>query len=185
MIRRPPTPGPACIHMVVSTSPDSLCSTHYEYQKYQKHKQLPFCSWTLQNGSCFPLSRALPPRMVDGILPFQNDLRNGNKGVAFLQQAFNNPRQCSRSILRRVVKQDDAPRADSGGHPFGDVGSRQVFPIQAVTIPYKGKSLACNGSPMLYYLILPVSTNCNGFTIQAHSPRIFSFILVSHGIIAN
>ena len=34
--------------------------------------------------------RTLPPGMVDGILPFQDDLGNGDEGVSLLQQVLNN-----------------------------------------------------------------------------------------------
>ena len=71
--------------------------------------------------------------MVDGVLPFQDDLRNGDKGVALLQQGLNDPRQSFRRMLRRIVEQHDAPRLDFTRHLLGNIRSRQVFPIQAVT----------------------------------------------------
>jgi hypothetical protein len=37
-------------------------------------------------------SRALPPGMVDGVLPFQDDLRNGDESVPFPDKIFDNKR---------------------------------------------------------------------------------------------
>ena len=87
------------------------------------------------------LCRTLPPGMIDGVLPFQNDFRNRDKGISFLQKILNNSRQRRRGILRRVVEQDDTSRLDFGCHPLGNVRGGQVFPVQAVTIPYKGKPM--------------------------------------------
>ena len=78
------------------------------------------------------LSRALPAGMIDGVLPFQNDLRNGDKGVSLLQQAFNDPRQRLRGVLGSIVEQHNRPGAHLAGHPFGNVGGGEVFPVQAV-----------------------------------------------------
>ena len=72
--------------------------------------------------------------MVDGILPFQNDLRNGNEGIAFLQQVFNDARQRFGSIFRSIVEQNDAARLNFGGYSFRNVGSGEILPVQAVTV---------------------------------------------------
>lgn len=69
----------------------------------------------------FPLRWALPPGVVDGIFPVQDDLRNRYKGVAFLEQILDDPRKSLGSVQRRVVEQDDGPRLYFGGHTLGDL----------------------------------------------------------------
>ena len=99
------------------------------------------------SGQPLPIASAqyslgtLPACMVNGVLPFQDDLGNGDEGIAFLQQMLNNTRQSFGSILRRVVEQDNAAGLHFGSHSLGNVCGRKVFPIQTVTIPYKGKLL--------------------------------------------
>ena len=88
--------------------------------------------------------------MVNGVLPFQNDLRNGDKGVAFLQQIFNNARQRFRGVFRCIVEQDNTPGLDFGGYSLCNFISFQILPVQAVTIPYKGKSLGHNALGLLF-----------------------------------
>ena len=91
------------------------------------------------------LRRTLFPGVVDDVVgaqfTVQKNLRNGDESVAFLQQMLNNTRQSFGSILRRVVEQDNAAGLHFGSHSLGNVCGRKVFPIQTVTIPYKGKLL--------------------------------------------
>ena len=62
------------------------------------------------SGQPLPIASAqyslgtLPACMVNGVLPFQDDLRNGDKGIAFLKQIFNNTRQCFGSVFRSIVE---------------------------------------------------------------------------------
>ena len=99
------------------------------------------------SGQPLPIASAqyslgtLPACMVNGVLPFQDDLRNGDKGIAFLKQIFNNTRQCFGSVFRSIVEQHNGTRLDFARHALCYFTRFQIFPIQAVTIPYKGKSL--------------------------------------------
>ena len=79
--------------------------------------------------------------MIDGVLPFQDDLGNGDESIAFLQQMLDNTRQCFRRMLRGIVEQDDAAGLDFARHPFRNIRRRQVFPVQAVTTGNGCKSL--------------------------------------------
>ena len=79
--------------------------------------------------------------MVNGVLPFQNDLRNGDEGIALFQQALNDTRQGFGSVLRCIMEQNDRTRLDFTCHSLGNVCCGQVFPVQAVHVPYRGKSL--------------------------------------------
>ena len=89
--------------------------------------------------------------MIDGVLPFQDDLRNGDKRIALLQQVLDNTRQCRRGIFCRVVEQNDAAGLDLGGYSLRNIGGRKVLLIQAVTIPYKGKSFRHNTSGLFEF----------------------------------
>lgn len=70
--------------------------------------------------------------MVDGVFPFQDDLRNGHEGVTLLQQAFNDTRQRFRSVEGSVMEQHNAPRLDFARHPLGNICGGQILPVQAV-----------------------------------------------------
>ena len=64
--------------------------------------------------------RTLPPGLVNGILPIQNDLRYRHKSVSLLQKALNDPRKGLRRVERRVVEQHDGTRLYLGGNPLCD-----------------------------------------------------------------
>ena len=75
---------------------------------------------------------ALPPGMVDGIGLRQDDLGDGNEGIALLKQELNDTGQRLRGVLGGVVEQDNGAGTDLGGHLFGDLPGGQALPIQAV-----------------------------------------------------
>ena len=75
---------------------------------------------------------ALSPGVVDGILPFQDDLRNWNESVPFLQQTLNNARQSLRRVLRCVVEQYYGAGTHFLCHPLRNIRRGQIFPFQAV-----------------------------------------------------
>ena len=83
--------------------------------------------------------RALPAGVVDGVLPGEDDLRDGDKGVALLEKSLDDGGQGLGGVKGGVVKQDDGPRLHLGGHPPGDLPGLQVLPVQAVTECNKGK----------------------------------------------
>ena len=68
------------------------------------------------------LCRALLAGVVDGVIPGEDNLGDGNKGVPLLQQTLNNAGQGFGRVLGGVVEQDDGAGADLGGDPFGNVG---------------------------------------------------------------
>ena len=84
---------------------------------------------------------ALLAGMVDGVirvvLSGENELRDGNKGVALLEQSLQNGGQGLGGVKGGVVKQDNGPGLYLGGHPPGDLSGGQVLPVQAVTFPYR------------------------------------------------
>ena len=83
--------------------------------------------------------------VVDGIvcaaLAGEDELGDGDEGVALLKQSFKNPRQSLRGMLGGVVEQDDGAGLDLGGDPLGDLGGRKVLPVQTIYVPNRGKPL--------------------------------------------
>lgn len=80
------------------------------------------------------LRRALPSGVVDGVAPRQDQLGDGHEGVPLPDKVFQNAGQRLGGVLGGVVKEDDRPRLDFGGHPLGDVRRREVFPVQRVNV---------------------------------------------------
>ena len=77
--------------------------------------------------------------MVDGIVALQYDLRDGEEGVAVLQQRLDDAGESFRSVFSGVMEQYDGTGLDFGGHPLGDFRGGEVLPIQAVHVPYQVK----------------------------------------------
>ena len=46
------------------------------------------------------------------------------------------------SVEGGVVKQDDGPGLDLGGHPLDDLSSFQVLPVQTIAFPHSFKRWA-------------------------------------------
>lgn len=79
--------------------------------------------------------------VIDAALARKDELGDGDKGVALLEQGLNDAGQRLRSVLGGIMKQDDGTGLDLGGDPLGDFGGRKIFPVQAVPVPNKGKPL--------------------------------------------
>ena len=81
--------------------------------------------------------------MVDGVvhavLAGEDELGDGDHGVALLKQIVQNAGQGFRGVLGGVVEQDDGAALDLPRHPLGDVGGGQVLPVQAVHTGYSFK----------------------------------------------
>ena len=76
--------------------------------------------------------------VVDARLALQQELRHGDDGVALRPEGVQDPRQGFRRVDRRVVEEDDAPRADVFQHPLTDLLGGDALPVQTVAIPYNG-----------------------------------------------
>ena len=74
--------------------------------------------------------------MVDGVvgvvLPGQDELGDGHKGVALLQDGLDDPGQGLGGVLGRVVEQHDGAGLHLAGDPLGDLAGRDLLPVQAV-----------------------------------------------------
>ena len=91
------------------------------------------------------LAGALAAGVIYGIIcaafTRQNDLGNGHKGIAILQQRLDNTRQGLRGVEGSVMEQNNGTRLYLAHHPLGDVPRRQVLPVQTIPIPYSFKLL--------------------------------------------
>ena len=80
--------------------------------------------------------------MVDGVLAGQNHLGDGDEGVALLKEGLDDGGQGLRRVEGGVVKQDDGPGLDLGGHPLDDLSGFQVLPVQTIAFPHSFKRRA-------------------------------------------
>ena len=96
----------------------------------------PACYVRLCGGRC--LRRELPPRVVDGVVPRQDQLTDGQHGVALVDEVLQNPRQRLRRVEGRIVEQHDAAGLYLGGDPLVDGVRIIVLPVQRIPI---GKDL--------------------------------------------
>ena len=76
----------------------------------------------------FPF-RELTAGVVDGIGAGQEDLGDGEEGVAVFQQRFDNSRQSFGGVLGGIMEQHDGTGLDFGGDPLGDLRSGGIFSI--------------------------------------------------------
>ena len=58
--------------------------------------------------------------VVGAVLPVQNNLGDGDEGVAVLQEGFNNTGQGFRGMFGGIVEENDGTGLYFGGYPFGD-----------------------------------------------------------------
>ena len=79
--------------------------------------------------------------MVYSVLSGENDLGDGNEGVALLKQRLNNGRQGFRGMQGGVVKEDNRTGLNFRSYPLHNFAGGQVLPVQAVTECNKGKFL--------------------------------------------
>ena len=75
---------------------------------------------------------ALPARVVNGVVPVQDQLGDGNKLVPLLEQGLDDGRQGFRGVEGGIVEQHDGPGLDLGGDPLSDLLCRQILPVQAI-----------------------------------------------------
>lgn len=95
--------------------------------------------------SISPSARALPPGVVDGIVPGEDQLGDGHKGIALLGELLQNGGQGLGSVESRIVKEHDRPRPYLAGHPLGDLFGGDFLPVQTIPIPNSFKLLRPKG----------------------------------------
>jgi len=72
--------------------------------------------------------RTLPPGVVDGVFAVQEDLRGRHKGVAALEELFQDSGEGFRGVFGGVVEQDDGTGLDFAGYSSGDLRGGEVLP---------------------------------------------------------
>ena len=82
--------------------------------------------------------RALAAVGGDARVAGEDHLRDRDDGIPVGDERLNDPGQCLRRVLGRVVEQHDAAGLDLGGHALADGVRVVVLPIQRVPI---GKDL--------------------------------------------
>ena len=66
------------------------------------------------------LRGALAAGVVDGVLPGEEDLGDGDEGVALLEKGLDDSGQGLGGVEGGVVEQDDGAGLNLAGHPLGD-----------------------------------------------------------------
>ena len=93
------------------------------------------------------LYRTLLPGVVDGVIGAtgagEDQLRNGDEGVAVLEQGLDDAGQGLWSMFGGVVEEDNRAGLHFGGNPLGDLSGGEVLPVQTITAGNKGKCLGC------------------------------------------
>ena len=83
--------------------------------------------------------------MVDGVVGAagagQDELGDGDKGVALPEQGLQNGGQGLRGVEGGVVEEYDGPGLYLAGDPLDNLRGGQVLPIQTVTVPHSFKHL--------------------------------------------
>ncbi len=80
--------------------------------------------------------RPLAAGVVLAGVALEQDLGDGDDGVAVGLQGFNDPGQSLWRVLSGIVEEDDAPGADIFQHPLLDLLRRDTLPVQAIAILY-------------------------------------------------
>ena len=76
--------------------------------------------------------------VVDGVvgaaLAGKDELGDRDESVPFLEEGLDNAGQGFRGVLGGIVEEHDGAGLYLGGDPLGNLGGREVFPVQ--TIPH-------------------------------------------------
>lgn len=83
--------------------------------------------------------------MVDGIVPRQDQLTDGQHGVAVVDEIFQNTRQRLRCVECRVVEQHNAAGLHLGGDSLVDGVGVVVLPVEGIHIGKDLKPLSRKG----------------------------------------
>lgn len=83
--------------------------------------------------------------MVDGIVPRQDQLTDGQHGVAVVDEIFQNTRQRLRCVECRVVEQHNAAGLHLGGDSLVDGVGIVVLPVEGIPIGNDLKPLRRKG----------------------------------------
>ena len=91
------------------------------------------------------LRRELPPCVVDGVISRQDQLADGQHGVALVDEVLQNTWQRLRRVEGGIVEQHDAAGLHLGRHPLAYRVRIVVLPVQGVPIGNDLKPLRHKG----------------------------------------
>ena len=97
----------------------------------------------LCSGSCF--RRELPAGVVDGVGRIEDQLTDGQHGVAVVDEIFQNTRQRLRCVECCVVEQHNAAGLHLGGDSLVDGVGIVVLPVEGIPIGNDLKPLRRKG----------------------------------------
>ena len=80
------------------------------------------------------LRRKLPAGVVDGVGRVEDELGDGDDGVAVVDEVGEDSGQRLRRVEGGVVEQHDAARLYLGGHPLADGVRVVILPVEGVPI---------------------------------------------------
>ena len=83
--------------------------------------------------------------MVDGIVPRQDQLTDGQHGVALVDKILQNSRQCLRRMEGGIVEQNDTAGLHLGGDSLVDGVGVVVLPVEGIPIGNELKPLRRKG----------------------------------------
>lgn len=106
------------------------------------------------------LCRELPAGVVDSVGRGQNELGDGEDGVAVVDEAGEDSGQRLRRVEGGVVEQHDAARLYLGGHPPADGVRVVILPIEGVPIGKDLKPLRRKGLLVLPLCALGKNLTC-------------------------
>lgn len=98
-------------------------------------KQAPEEPMKRSSGACSMLPLPLPSGVVDARFALQQQLRDGDNGIALGLEGFDDPGQGLRRVDGRVVEEDDAARPHVLQHPPADLLRLDALPDQTVAVP--------------------------------------------------
>ena len=91
------------------------------------------------------LRRELPAGVVDGVGRGENELGDGEDGVAVVDEVGEDSGQRLRRVEGGVVEQHDAARLHLGGHPPTDGVRVVILPVEGIHIGKDLKPLSRKG----------------------------------------
>lgn len=91
------------------------------------------------------LRRKLPAGVVDGVGRVEDELGDGEDGVAVVDEVGEDSGQRLRRVEGGVVEQHDAARLHLGGHPLADGVRVVILPVEGVPIGKDLKPLSRKG----------------------------------------
>ena len=91
------------------------------------------------------LRRELPAGVVDGVGRGENELGDGEDGVAVVDEVGEDSGQRLRRVEGGVVEQHDAARLYLGGHPLADGVRVVILPVEGIPVGNDLKPLRRKG----------------------------------------